>query len=158
MEHTREQLAKIMRNLPEDLKESIASVNDFEIILGIKKKYGLHFDQTGELSDEILLVTIGITPPQEFIRNLQKRLNVPMETAQAIGVEVNEKIFKPVRESLKKIHQMEEDAEQEEQQKETASQPKPLDLKNKMESTSDIGVPVELPQKPKPDTYREPVE
>jgi ribosomal protein L12E/L44/L45/RPP1/RPP2 len=94
----------MMQSLPEDVKEAINSVDSLDVILGIEKKYKLHFDQTGQLSDEILMLTIGITPPQQFISNIQKRMGVSKEVAQEIGAEVNEKIFKPIRDSLKQIH------------------------------------------------------
>jgi len=156
MQYTREQINALLRKLPEDLKEAIASVDDLDIILGIEKKYRLHFDQTGELSNEILLLTVGLTPPQEFIKNIQRRLNIPEETAREIGLEVNEKIFRPVRDSLKKIHRVDEEKEKaKEKTEELEESPKEIP-KTGQEPVQTIEPPKTppiipgIPSKPKP--------
>src|SRR3989344_6460619 len=90
--------------LPDDLKTALFSSAVTNNILGIGRKYGLHVDKAGELADETGLVMLGITPPGEFIRNLAKRLELDPEKAKAIAEEINQQIFQPVRESLKKVH------------------------------------------------------
>src|SRR3989344_5525688 len=91
-------------NLPDDLKTALFSSVVTSNILNIGKKYGLPVDKTGELADETGLVMLGVTPPGEFIRNLTRRLEVDPAKAKAIAEEVNQTIFQPLRESLKKIH------------------------------------------------------
>lgn len=120
------QIKSMMQSLPDDVKEAIASVDSLDVILGLEKKHKLHFDQTGQLSDEILLLTVGITPPQQFISNIQRRMGITKEVAQDIGVEVNEKIFRPIRDSLKQIHNMKAEMEkiQETPEKTTLEFPK----------------------------------
>ncbi len=108
MTYTHEQLKTLLQDLPEDVREAISSVEISDIITDFRKKYNLHIDQTGELSNEILLLTIGATPPQKFVSNLENRMRIPRETATQITTEVNEKIFRPVRESLMQIHKMRE--------------------------------------------------
>jgi len=66
----------------------------------------LHIDQAGELSGEVGLLMYGITPPQQFISKVQNALNINNDLATKISTDVNERIFRPIRESLKKIHQM----------------------------------------------------
>ena len=51
-------------------------------------------------------VMLGVTHPNEFIANLAERLEVDKEKARAIAQEINEQIFKKVRDSLRKIHNM----------------------------------------------------
>ena len=48
-------------------------------------------------------VMLGVTHPNDFIGNLAERLEVDKEKARAIAQEINEQIFKKVRESLRKI-------------------------------------------------------
>src|SRR3990167_2108635 len=90
--------------LPDDLKTALFSSAVTNNILGTGRKYGLHVDKIGELADETGLVMLGITPPGEFIRNLTRRLELDPEKAKAVAEEINQKIFQPVRESLKKVH------------------------------------------------------
>ncbi len=92
------------RDLPEDLQKAMFSPDTADAILAVGKKFGLQIDQTGELADETGLVMLGVTPPGEFIRNLARRLELDPEKAKAVAEEINQKIFQPVRESLKKVH------------------------------------------------------
>jgi|SRR3989344_79588 len=92
------------RDLPEDLQQALISSNTSDAVMAVGKKIGLAVDKIGELADETGLVMLGITPPGEFIRNLTRRLEVDPAKAKAIAEEVNQTIFQPLRESLKKIH------------------------------------------------------
>lgn len=104
---TSKQISEAYQKLPADLKEAISGVETVEAIQVIAKKYGLMIDKIGELSGEIGLLMLGIVPPQDFIPNLAKRLGVERDVARKIAEEVNEQIFKKVRESLKQIHGLE---------------------------------------------------
>jgi len=104
MKYTRDQIETMIRALPEDVRDALGSIDNLDVVIELQKKYNLHYDQMGALNDEILMLYAGKTPPQEFIRNIQKSMNITPELAQTIGAEVNEKIFKPIRETLKKIH------------------------------------------------------
>jgi hypothetical protein len=90
--------------LPEGLKEALASPETAQVIEGIGKKFLLHLDVVDTLFDEIGLVMLGITLPREFVGNLRKRLGVSESVVTAIALEVNEKIFQPIRDSLKELH------------------------------------------------------
>src|SRR3989338_4689731 len=89
--------------LPENLREAYSSVNTTEILEEIGKKHGLHIDETGGLVDETGYVMLGVTPPQEYIKNLAEALEIPREKAKEIAVDVNEQVFKPIREALKQV-------------------------------------------------------
>lgn len=106
---TPEQLKEKYNNLPDDLKEAIFSANSAETIQEIGKKYSLSIEKMGQLADETGLVMLGITHPRDFVPNLSKRLGVDSGTARKIAEDVNEQIFKKVRESLKKLHGITED-------------------------------------------------
>ena len=92
------------RDLPEDIQQALFSSATSDAILAIGKKNELAIDKIGELVDETGLVMLGITPPSDYVKNLVNRLSVPQEKAKAIAEEINQKVFQPVRESLKKIH------------------------------------------------------
>ena len=73
----------------------------------------MNIEQIGDLANETGMVMLGVTHPNEFIANLADRLEVDKEKARAIAQEINEQIFKKVRESLRKIHNMREGEEEE---------------------------------------------
>ena len=104
MNNSKEQLLEKFDQLPQDLQDAILAVETSDKLQLIAKKFGLHIDQTGEMGSETGLVMLGITHPTEFIGNLEKRLGVERAKAAQIAGEVNEQIFLPIRDSLKKIH------------------------------------------------------
>lgn len=84
------------------------NVDSAEKIRAIGEKYHLAIDKMGEMADETGLVMLGLTSPREFIPNLAARLNVDKEMARKIAEEINGQVFVRVRESLKKVHAIEE--------------------------------------------------
>ncbi len=101
---TNKDILEIVSELPKDLRDAYFSPATTEAIKETGKNNGLTIDKIGELAHETGLVMIGITPPGEYIKNLTGRLGVAPEKAKAVAEEINQKVFQPVRESLKKIH------------------------------------------------------
>ena len=99
-----QQLKELYKKLPKDLQDAIFSADSGEVLRDIAKRRGLAIDKSGALADETGSVMLGLTAPREFIPNLKRRLGVDEKTAREIAVDVNDKIFAKVRESLKKIH------------------------------------------------------
>lgn len=114
---TEEQIAQMYDNLPEDLKDVIFGMEMNEIVEKIGRENQLNIEQIGDLANETGMVMLGVTHPNEFIANLAERLEADKEKARAIAQEINEQIFKPVRDSLRKIHNMREEGEEQEQEK-----------------------------------------
>jgi len=108
---TEEQIETMYKNLPNDLKTVFFSANKDETIESIGRKHNLTIDKIGDLANETGMVMLGVTHPNEFIGNLADRLEIDKEKARAIAQEINEQIFKKVRESLRKIHNMREEEE-----------------------------------------------
>ena len=104
MASTREELLKKIKALPKDLQDAFFSDEISEAIIEVGKKHNLRIDKIGELGDETSSVMIGETPPNMYIKNLAARLEVDGEKAKAIAEDINQKVFQPVRNSLKKIH------------------------------------------------------
>ncbi|HEY4496038.1 MAG TPA: hypothetical protein VJC04_01635 [Candidatus Paceibacterota bacterium] len=95
--------------LPLDVRLAIKSEKNSAIIQKIATDFQLRADQDQDvdLENETVLVLLGLEPPADFINNLQKALSVPLDKARAIGQKVNELIFQPIKESLRKIHGLE---------------------------------------------------
>jgi hypothetical protein len=102
--YTKEEIMTAYRNLPEDVKEAMFSVDTVEILREIGEKHKLMIDKVGELANETGLVMLGLTHPNQFINNLAERLEVEHDIAKEIAEEINSKVFFPIRENLKKIH------------------------------------------------------
>ncbi|MBI4118006.1 MAG: hypothetical protein HY455_00470 [Parcubacteria group bacterium] len=96
----------LYKNLPENVKEAYSSVGVTEQIENIGKKYNLHVDKIADLNDEVGWVMIGATHPKDFVGKIADRLGVDAGSAHTIATDINEQIFRPIRESLKKIHQI----------------------------------------------------
>lgn len=103
MTETKENFDELFRKLPEDLQSAIVSVDSFEKIQALGKKYKLHIDKVALLGDETGLVMFGITHPKDFMDNLKRRLEMPEETARELVADINEQIFGPIRGSMKKM-------------------------------------------------------
>ncbi len=93
--------------LPEEVKEAYTSIETTETIIQIRDKYHLHIDQASALAEEMGLVMLGLSKPDEFIGTISARLHVTQMVATGITKDVNEKIFNPIKESLKQIHSLE---------------------------------------------------
>jgi restriction endonuclease len=181
MPYTQEQIDAMFAELPSDVKDAMSSVDTVHVMADIQKKYNLHIDQAGELSTDAALLMVGAIKPQEFIGQIESQAHIPRETAKQIAAEVNEKIFRPVRESLMQIHKMKEMAEETNPKADGATAIAPGEIseeqdiknnaKNKEEETEPVRTegknitenklsePFSMPKKTSaPDPYREAVE
>lgn len=163
-----EEFDTIYDALPEDVKEAMTAVNTVNILTAMKSKYNLHIDQLGELSGEVGLLMVGAVRPQEFIGKIEASLHIPRETAKQIATEVNEKIFRPVRESLMQIHKMNDAKEAVEEKApaiDTTMSPPPISpeqkdapktVETKNVPDNKLTEPFSVPKKTSaPDPYRE---
>ncbi len=106
MEDEKQQLLEQFKKLPKDLQDAITS-NDVDTALQeISKINHLHIDQAGELADEVGLVLLGVVHPDDFLEDVLFRLKVDRKAATEIVADVNERVFKKVRESLMKVHRI----------------------------------------------------
>jgi len=106
MEYTRPQIDEIFEKLPNDIQEVLDSYETILFLKQIEKKYNLGREQTKELSAEIGTLMLGATSPQHFIPNIKESMEISEDMAKAIASEINEKIFRPIKESLKDLHSL----------------------------------------------------
>ena len=71
--------------LPEDVQKALFSTKTSDAIFEVGKKHGLIIEKMGELADETGLVMLGMTKPSEYIRNLEKRLEIEVVKAKEIA-------------------------------------------------------------------------
>lgn len=108
MAYTSEQIKSKMRSIPEDVRDAIGSLAIPDTLDLVEQKFGLNIEQIGILSTTINAVLFGDLQPHLFVSTLADSLRVSKETASQIAQEVNNRVFLEVRESLKKIHKLEE--------------------------------------------------
>ena len=94
------QLAK----LPANVRNAIISADYRTKLQTITKDNKLMIDQAGKLEMETLLVMLGLEPLDDYTDNLVNNASLSRNQAIAIAHDVNELIFKNIRESLKKIN------------------------------------------------------
>ena len=92
--------------LPKKIKEFIHAPAFGEKILGIATRHGLEGDRATYLEDGVLLLLCGLIPPQDFVRHLSQLLNLPEEKVRPIAENINEQIFRPVQDELKKLYEI----------------------------------------------------
>ncbi|MCI0542774.1 hypothetical protein L0Y69_03435 [bacterium] len=146
MQYTPYQLSEMFRKLPPDVREAHGSIEYEKEMEAIENKFHLHIDQAGALSNEVFLLMLGLTHPEEFTGKVQRSVSVPSETAKQIAEEINMKIFKPIRSSLMRIHKMideEEDMRDEEEAIVSAAPP----VEEKARAETKPSTPAAMPMK-----------
>lgn len=106
LKYTPEQIKEIYKNLPDDVKEAIFSVDTSNILRKIGEKYKLTIEQMGEMADETGLLMLGLTQTKDFISNLSERLQADKDISRQIAKDINTEVFSIVRESLRKVHSL----------------------------------------------------
>jgi hypothetical protein len=94
--------------LPDNLKTHIASTETAEAIRTISQKHQLPENQIPQLSYITALILIGEINIVNFVKTLQEKFGLKEEPARQLARDINQKIFLPVKESLKKIHKVPE--------------------------------------------------
>ena len=102
-----QKLIELYRALPKDVLEVYEGAGTGDILLDIGKKHALALDKVGNLTYQTGLIMIGATPVRDYVKNIEEALDVPHEKAVEIASDVNHRLFAPIRESLKRIHNIE---------------------------------------------------
>jgi len=105
MSYTKTELYEKFENLPDEIQEAFLSIDTYNTIKKLADKYTLHVDQSGLLSEEIGLVMLGVTRPENFLSTIQQKLNISLETAGEIVKDINTDIFFPIRSSLEELNE-----------------------------------------------------
>lgn len=102
--YTQQQLEEKYDNLPEDLRAALFNVDIANKMFEIGKKNRLTIEETGNVSEEAGLVILGLEKPQNLLANIKNRLNLDESEIKKIVHDVNEQVFFPLREALRKAH------------------------------------------------------
>ncbi len=104
MDYTPEILEEKFDALPDDVKNVLSSEQTSKVLDDIGTQNGLLEDRIEILVNETGFVLLGLSHPSQFVSNLATNMGISRENAEHIAKAVNEAVFAPIRESLKKIH------------------------------------------------------
>ncbi|MFH0755315.1 MAG: hypothetical protein V1910_01450 [bacterium] len=107
--------------LPKQIQEAISDIDLPAKLQEIVRKNKLMIDQAGKLETETVLVLFGLEPLENYIKNLVKNVGLTNIQASLVAHDINEAIFKNIRESLKKINEQVFEETQGQQNKITSS-------------------------------------
>ncbi len=143
--YSKEQLNKLFDQLPEELQETVFSLETSENILNVCRTYGLLSEEVGQIAEYVGQVLMGVLPPSDFQKTIQDKLEIPEVLARAVTREINRFVFYPVKPSLETIYKME-----------IASPPATTEEEKLSEEKEEKVETTEAPQRK--DVYREPIE
>jgi len=103
-EKVKKEILQRFEQLPKDIQNVILSSDFPSKIDVIRQKHQLTEEQGTDLSNEAMFVMIGLERPNDFIENIRKNIGLPTEKANMVAGEVNDTVFKQIRESLKNVH------------------------------------------------------
>ena len=103
----------VLFQLPQDLQTAFESEATTNSVWSITRdKYDLADGDIGKVARIIGLIFLGELPIKSFIIELKNALGTDTATAQAIAQDINQAIFQPVRQSLMRVHGIEQYANQ----------------------------------------------
>ena len=144
-DYSKEQLRQLYVNLPKDLQEAVFSQQNATNVQEICSENGVtDKKKASAIAKNAGYVLLGLLPPNDFQKTLEKELELEEKIAKQITIEIIKFIFFPVRASLESLYKTE--------------------IKSTTEPPGTITSPLEtaLPLKKKTpkkrDTYREPIE
>lgn len=97
-----ESIKQVMQTLPPPIKQYLEQKKYSAVVSRMMTKYTLHIDQAGVLEREIMLLLMGIDNPAEFAQALVGEAKLDQQVASGITKDVNEQIFIPLREEMRK--------------------------------------------------------
>ncbi len=89
--------------LPKETLEAIESVPWREVIYNMRERKGYNLVQLEDLELETELVLCGLVPPQNYPGELATRMKLSAPQTEVLVEEMNELVFKKIREELVKI-------------------------------------------------------
>ncbi len=90
--------------LPERLKSVLRSDHFSTVINEVVSRYNLDTNKAAKLDNATVFVMLGLTQPKDFVRKIGEALNTDAATSAAIAQQINERIFRPIREDLMKLY------------------------------------------------------
>ena len=96
-------IEKAKTELPEDTRNAINAVDWKAVVLGMREKRGYSFEQLDNLEIETELVLCGLLNPENYSKEVEKRLGLQKTEVNDLVKEMNNLVFAKIKENLIKI-------------------------------------------------------
>ncbi|MDD5145438.1 MAG: hypothetical protein PHF44_01105 [Candidatus Pacebacteria bacterium] len=106
-EFKQEEINKLIDELPEDIKETLFSLETADTINNASKMYELEDEEITELTDCVALTLLGIIPLSDFQKTIKERAKLTDSLAKTISQQITRLIFYPVKNSLEELQKIE---------------------------------------------------
>jgi hypothetical protein len=95
-------------SLPKETVKAIDSVDWRAVILGMREKKGYSYEQLEDLELETELLLCGLLNPADYPKELEERLKLPKPQIDLLVNEMNEFVFKKIKDELIKTSERRE--------------------------------------------------
>lgn len=109
-------IEKSFEDLPEEIKETLTDEDLPEDIEEIGKENGLHLDEIELLYEEVSAVLLGKASAKNFKDRITSRLAIETGVAEKVTADIDDLLFKPLRDSLQKAYGVSQTHSQENQE------------------------------------------
>jgi len=92
--------------LPEDLRQIMFTTETADKVYYVAQKNNLNENQLWWASHTAGMIILGETNIVNFVKTLQEKCKLTEEPARQLARDINQAIFLPVKENLKKIHKI----------------------------------------------------
>jgi len=96
-------IEKAKADLPQETLQAINAVDWRNALLEIKTKKGFSIEKLEDLELETELMLCGLSNPSNYEKEIRERLNLSPMEAKDIVSEMNDKVFKKIRDAFAKI-------------------------------------------------------
>ena len=96
-------IEKAREGLSRETRQAIDAVPWKVVILEMRTSKGYNFEQLGDLETETELLLCGLLSGEDYPKELEKRMRIPRAQVDVLVNEMNELVFKKIREELVKI-------------------------------------------------------
>ena len=101
-----ERFWELYKNLPQELKNVLFAEETGNYVYEICEKNEIK-EKMGQIVDYVGQVLIGVLPPENFQKTLEKEVELPSETAKKVTQEIHRLIFYPVKPCLEELYRVE---------------------------------------------------
>ena len=101
-----EKFWELYKNLPQELKNVLFAEETGNYVYETCKKNGAG-EKLGEIVDYVGQVLVGVLPPGDFQKILEKEVELNPETAKKVTQEIHRLIFYPVKPCLEELYRVE---------------------------------------------------
>jgi hypothetical protein len=94
---------EVFSSLPGPIQDFLTGPERDAVTIRISNAHNLHADQAGAFQKAFIFMLMGISSPEEFVSELIEA-GIPELTVRALANDVNEMVFKPLREKERKVN------------------------------------------------------